>query len=1716
MTGNERAVRGVAASASGRSAELLSYRLLGPVEVLRDGVPIELGVLKQRALLAMLLIHANQVVSTDQLIDELWAGDAGKDRQNALWVNISRLRSTLEPDRAKRSDGTVLATRPPGYVLNVVPEHIDAVRFEALTREGRSLLDTDPASASLVFSEALSLWRGRALEEFTFEPFAEAEVARLDELRLATVEDRINADLRTGRARELIGELESLVRQHPLRERLTAHLMLALHRAGRQGDALRAFGSLRTRLGEDLGLDPSEELCRLEERIVLDDPALREVEAARALDGRPQSGLSVRGYELREKIGEGALGNVFRAFQPAVGREVAIKVIRPELANDPGFIRRFEREAQAIAGLEHPQIVPVFDYWREPDSAYLVMRRFEHGSLFDAVERGTITEASAIGMIEQVGGALAAAHRKGVTHGDVKPRNVLLDGDGNAYLADFGMSYSPESRGAGSGDAPTGHFAAPEQRAGRPATTASDVYALGMLARYTLREASGRGGERPGEAANDPVTDVISLALSENPADRFPDADAFVRALQFALGDRPAGPPPAPLEAANPYRGLRAFGEDDAGRFYGRERLVERLITRLGSTGAQGRFVVLVGPSGSGKSSVVRAGVVPALREGAVTGSDRWFIVSMSPGRRPFEALEDALRSIAVSPPVDLLEQLLNHGISNAVRLLIPDPSAQLVVVVDQLEELFSHAAPADANAFMTALADTAGDRYAGVKVIATLRADFYDHPLRHTEFGELVRLGTEVITPMNAEELERAITAPAAEVGVPFESGLVAVIASDMAGQPTALPLMQYALTELFERRSGSVITTSAYRELGGVSAALARRADALYQGLDATDREHAREVFLRLVTLNDGSADTRRRALATEVTESGGGDVSGVLDVFGRARLLTFDRDPVTRGPTVEIAHEALLTEWTRLRDWIDDARADIRSQRRLAAAAAEWRERDRDPEFVLTGARLGRYDGWLDHPPVRLTAQERQYLAASRDASEARLAAEQLRVRRLRRLVAGIGVALVIALIAGGVAFSQRQRARTQTEAAELATLISRSAAVGDDDSELSLLLALEAHRRAPGPDTDRAVLSALGGATIGNRVASRQRLVDDCTGSSVFGSEYRGMVELATVDGRTVSRDPLTGDVVDLGRPPGPCTLAFHNDERGEVVGAIAWDGSRTWLGSDFGIELDYAGNGYPSLATDERILMGVFEQPESVDDLATTKAILFDIRTGEQVGAPIEGPALISGARTRDGSVMALGFGTSGQTSDGFIVIVDADTGEELVRIDRGAAGRLVFEDATGRLIAGFVDGRIETIDPNTGNAITTLAASSATSYLDLAVRPDGLLVAVSRGGVQVIDRNTGPIGQGFELRNAVEAFVRPDGLITAVDDQGLVAVYDIEASALLEGSWDVDPIGKAAIRDGRAAVVNETTQEVELIDLSPGERSTVDLRTPDGEPFTALGVFPEPDGVWAVSPDHDLARWEGDRMVDRVFMGSDPSVRSNYWYEDGTRFGEYLAILGRRPDYTGEASLLRMRRGAPELLFTVATEDNPKALVHPTLDGGLFVLDSEGTLHEYDPTGAELSTVSTPSTESTTIALDPTGSKLAFSSLQGGVFVFDTHTREIETVPGGGVASTLGFDGDGSVLVISMWDGTVLLYGVGSGDTPSVVWDGPGTLSSEAGWYDPTTDSMWIPASGKLLHIPLSPERWVEKACALVSRDLTQDEWDRDVPGDQPLRSACG
>jgi predicted ATPase/DNA-binding SARP family transcriptional activator len=268
----------------------MEFRILGPLEAWDEGRELSLGGPKPRALLALLLLHANTVVSADRLIDELWGEDSPEHAADALRVNVSRLRKALPQD--------VLTTRSPGYVVQVELEALDLHRFERLVDEGRGLLARGlAAAASKRLHDALSLWRGPALADFAYESFAQAAIARLEESRLATVELRIEADLALGQSHELVGELEVLVAENPLRERLRMYLMTALYRSGRQAEALDAYQDARRALVDELGIDPSPPLQELERAILRHDPALEVPPDARPKTNLPRPASSFVGRE---------------------------------------------------------------------------------------------------------------------------------------------------------------------------------------------------------------------------------------------------------------------------------------------------------------------------------------------------------------------------------------------------------------------------------------------------------------------------------------------------------------------------------------------------------------------------------------------------------------------------------------------------------------------------------------------------------------------------------------------------------------------------------------------------------------------------------------------------------------------------------------------------------------------------------------------------------------------------------------------------------------------------------------------------------------------------------------------------------------------------------------------------------------------------------------------------------------------------------------------------------------------------------------------------------------------------------------------------------------------------------------------------------------------------------------------------------------------------
>ncbi len=1088
----------------------MEFCVLGPLEVGIASEPIRVGGPKQQAVLAHLVIRANELVPAAALVDELWGDEPPDQARNIIQTYVSHLRRALGPDR--------IEWRPPGYLLRLDPAELDAARFETLLRDATKARPVDPRIAVGILDDALALWRGPALAGLAEQRSLRAEATRLDDLRLQAQEERAAALLAVGDPARAIGELEAVLVHHPLRESLWALLMLACYRDGRQADALAAFQRAREVLADELGIDPSAELVRLQQRILRQDRGLH-------LRGEP-----LRGYRLLEKIFEGPQGVVFRAIQPRVERDVAVKIFGEAIATDPDFVRRFEQGAQAVASLEHPHIVPIYDYWREPDRAYVVSRYLRGGSLQVLKDRGESAALDvAVQVVAQIASALAFAHRQGVVHGNLRPSNVLFDGEGNAYLADFLL-------GVGSGV--------------DPADPSTDVRDLAGLASGLL------GDRMPGS-----LRVLVEVAVGGT---QVPEAEAFARAAREVL-EPSAAVEPLRTDARNPYKGLRAFTEGDARDFFGRGELVHRLIGRLRQAGTGSRFLAVIGASGSGKSSVVRAGLVPIIRGGALGEPGRYFIAEMCPGPHPMEELEAALLRIAVRSAArvhDVLDSS-SRGLMQAVDLVAPD-RAQLVLVVDQFEEVFTLCAQEpEREQFLESLRVATVDPESRVRVIVTLRADFYDRPLRYPRFGELLATRTEAVPPLTADELEQAIRRPAEQVRATPEPGLVAEMIAEVAHQPGALPLLQYALTDLFERRSGDRLTLQAAREVGGVAGALSARAERILAAMNPHGQRAIKQVFLRLVTLGEGTQDTRRRVPRSELDalEVDPDAIDSVLDVFGRHRFLTFDRDPATREPTVEIAHEALLTAWGRLRSWIEDARDDLRQERRLARAATEWRGSDHDPSFLLRGAQLEQVAEWVNGTDLAIGQTERAYLKASVDQRDQDRAAEDERRgrearterrsrRRLRALVAVFAVAALIAAILTVVARKQTDRASSAARIATARELAAAAVENVDVDPERSILLAIAAvakTRKVDGsvlPETEEALHRAITASRIVLTVTGRGgALAWSPTG--VFVTQ--GLDRSGTID----IRDASTGTRV----------LAFHGHAIKVTGVAFSRDGSR---------------------------------------------------------------------------------------------------------------------------------------------------------------------------------------------------------------------------------------------------------------------------------------------------------------------------------------------------------------------------------------------------------------------------------------------------------------------------------------------------------------------------------------------------------------------------
>ena len=736
----------------------MAFGVLGPLTAVVDGRPLSIGGPIPRRLLAALLARAPQAVPVDVLVDDVWGDAAPTTAVRTLHSHVNRLRTVLGRDHP-----WALETVAGGYQMVLRREDLDAWVFEDLLSSSEEE-GVEPTGVAERLREALQLWRGPAYGEFLGTGFADAESTRLEAMRELAIEDRVEADLAAGLGPGLVAELETLVAEHPFRERLWAALVVATYRSGRQAEALGVYQRARDLLLDELGVDPGPELRSAESRV---------------------------------------------------------------LAQDPDLMAR---------------------------------------------------------------------------------------------------------------------------------------------------------------------------------------------------------PPQAPLHC--PWKGLAAYEPADCGFFVGRERLVSELVARL----VDNSVVVVTGSSGSGKSSVVRAGLLPALAGGAVLGSERWQCSIITPGLDPMASVSEALGGN-------------------------PD-----LLVIDQAEELFT--APPEVLPSVAAILRGAIDH--GTRLLIVVRSDQFGRLADLTGLSAVAGTGTVLVGAPEPDELRRVVQVPARKVGLAADPALVEAVVADVAGRPAALPLLSTALVRTWERCDGRRLTLADYVAAGGTTSALEQMAEETYASLDDEGRLAARRILLRLTVLEDGRW-ARRPVALTSVVPVGDDAPARALVTLSARRLVTVGQDDV------QLSHEALLVAWPRLAGWLNERIATSGVVDHLTTSAATWAASGRESSDLYRGARLqAGFDLELTHPE-ELGEVDRAFLAAGRAEAERELRQVRAEHRRLRFVAAGLVVLLVVALVSGSVAVRRTRDARDAARVADAQRLGLEAVTRGDPTQ--ALLMAVAAVRLDGSASTESNLLATL---------------------------------------------------------------------------------------------------------------------------------------------------------------------------------------------------------------------------------------------------------------------------------------------------------------------------------------------------------------------------------------------------------------------------------------------------------------------------------------------------------------------------------------------------------------------------------------------------------------------------------------------------------------
>ncbi|MDT0185638.1 BTAD domain-containing putative transcriptional regulator [Microbacterium sp. ARD31] len=1234
----------------------------------------------------------------------------------------------------------------------------------------------------------------------------------------------------------------------------------------------------------------------------------------------------------------------------------------------------------------------------------------------------------------------------------------------------------------------------------------------------------------PSEAVVPMVSRAEGLAVVRDESVSVAAARTALRGGRAALVEgiyalQTAGPRRALPPDVCPWRGLETYDVADRPWFAGRERLAAELLARLSSDS----LVVVVGASGSGKSSLVRAGMLGALEEGALPGSSGWTTLLMRPGAAPMRELAAVALGAAQSVPTlgDLLLRLADQGDHDDTR--------QTVLVVDQLEELWTACDDdREREAFLDALVGIAHETDA--RVVLVVRGDYFARLADHAGIAELARDATLLVGAPSAAEVRRMVEVPAGASGLTLDTGLADTLTDDAGQEPGLLPLLSTSLLQLWERRRDGRLTYADYVSIGGLAGAVAHLAEEAYEQLPEADRAAARVVLLRLAG-RAGTGEVVRRRVALAELDGLPGPTRRVAATLAGARLLTLTHD------AVEVAHESLFREWPRLAAWLADDVSSRTVQHRLAVAAGQWEAQDRDPGLLWRGAGLQAALDVVTAYPDETTAVERDFLAAGEAVLDAeRLEAEQRaeqgerQNRRLRMLVVIGTVLLLVALVAGVLAAVGRQQAAEardrQAEAAVAADARRLAAAsLNEEQLDLALLQAVEAVRTEPGSETHGALLSLL--ARTPDLLRQRRA---ETPFLRAHASHDGRVVAVAEFDPRVIGVDadsgkqlwtrdvPGAGHVLTLDASQRGFLVTFWNDAGG--TGVELWDdrsGRTMWSLAPGDVEA-VVGAGEADLLeavwlADGRALVLTPTHLVTVSPRGRVRRALA-LRPGPYPSllrawpdgrvsyeAPLDVGHVLD--LDRPGRVRTLDFSVPSVSPDGEVVLTADRSQPDLVRL-RLRDSRTFEPRGEQMTVSSFDDG----VDWAPDGRTFVIGAGETVQVRDRRGRLLRDLTGAHNGAVMA------PVVAGAD-RQVLWSAGR-DGLLSAWtlgSTDGLLSSMDLGASpftgqASLDGlravALDVieTDLNQAYLLDGRSGAASDPLPMPSGCQCQPWSVAM------SGDGSVALGAVTELGPGGLVEDRGSVAVWDAD-TGDLLHVVETPwapvAVAAT---PDGTRavvngLAGVAVVDLRDGTIVGEPLQLERLR-APEGVTRVSADGRSAAV---SRDGNLLVLDVDtGTEVAVRPLGSRSATAQRAT------ALGWVADDLVVGGLDGRLLFLDGSTlspvappREvsagfvIDVVQVGDVVASLGTDGDVRLWDVRTWSPIGL---------PVTEENVPGFLSGSDGelraWFEGGSTSR----GGRARDLALDPEGWVSRACEIAGRQLSEDEWAVIHPG-RAWRETC-